>query len=422
MSDVLKMETSSSSWTKRDYLHIVLAVLIKFGDGVEIYLPGVITQLASCELGLSPLQEGFLAVILFVFFAVAIMTAVPLSNRFGERFILLLSLYTSILFAVLCAVVPNYWTLLLSRALIGLCVGLNSATIGVFISKNASSKEVATLSSFIQGSIAFTLGGGWVSILGWLILDIVSWREFVLYTSIPVFLPPIIMLHLLIKDDPASDSTTLTETDRLIEQKVTTVSNFTTRVIKAALFVSSNVCIGYGSIILLPSVIRSYKEDSLDLVDGATELDRCQTAVQGNDLLIIAAVTGGSNVIGRPLGYLLRKIIPFRALQSVVALITALSYGILLANPGLAIASVLMGIGKLSYSIQGAEASILPFDLAYFGSTYFALGAGIVSSTGMLGAILGTSLAAFCAPNVAVLVTLMISITQVIVICAMTDR
>ena len=88
----------------------------------------------------------------------------------------------------------------------------------------------------------------------------------------------------------------------------------------------------------------------------------------------------------------------------------------------MAIASVLMGIGKLSYSIQGAEASILPFDLAYFGSTYFALGAGIVSSTGMLGAILGTSLAAFCAPNVAVLVTLMISITQVIVICAMTDR
>ena len=39
--------------------------------------------------------------------------------------VLLLSLYTSILFTLLCAIVPNYTTLLLSRALVGLCVRLN---------------------------------------------------------------------------------------------------------------------------------------------------------------------------------------------------------------------------------------------------------------------------------------------------------
>ena len=250
-----------SPWTRKDILNIVLAALIKFGDGVEIYLPGVITQRASCELGVSQFQEGLLAVILFVFYALAILTAVKLSKIFGERMVLLLSLYTSILFAVLCALVPNYWTLLLSRALIGLCVGLNAATIGIFVSKNASSPEVANLSAFIQGSIAFTLGGGWVSILGWLLLDILDWRKLVLCTSIPVFVPPIIMLHCCITDgkewkrictDGCSDALP-TESDPLLGEKEEddTVPNFVPRVIRAALFVSTNVCIGYGSICLL---------------------------------------------------------------------------------------------------------------------------------------------------------------------------
>jgi MFS family permease len=468
----------SNPWTKRDCLHIVLAVMIKFGDGVEIYLPGVITQTASCELGVTKTQEGFLAVILFVFFAGSILMAVPLCRQFGERIILLLSLYTSILFAVLCALVPNYWTLLVSRALIGLCVGLNASTIGVFLAKNASSREVANISSFIQGSVAFTLGGGWVSIFGWLILDLVGWRNFVLFTSIPVFLPPILMLHCCIKDEhnlktrkvlddkcrysssecsrasspeskrsmssesrrtKSSESCELsaTESDYLLEKKFTAVPNFAARVFKAALFVACNVCIGYGSIILLPAVIRSYKEhehfdyhherdiriEPADPTDATNAIDtRCQSVVQGSDLLIVAAVTGGANVIGRPLGYIFRKIISFRVLQSLVAVTIALSYGLMITTPSLAVSSLLMGLAKLGYSIQGAEASVIPFDASYLGYDGLTLGAGIVSSSGMIGAILGTSLAAFLVPHIAVIVTLAISVTQILVICFMSER
>ena len=57
----------SNSWTKQDYLMVSLAVMIKIGDGVEAYLPGVITQKVSFELGISDFQEGLLAVILYLF-------------------------------------------------------------------------------------------------------------------------------------------------------------------------------------------------------------------------------------------------------------------------------------------------------------------------------------------------------------------
>ena len=419
-----------TTWTKSDYVNLILGSLIKFGDGVEIYLPGVITQKVSCELGVTGPQESILAVILYVFLAVSVITSIPLSKKFGERNVLLISLYMSILFAVLCALVPNYWTLLVSRALIGICVGLNMATVGVFTSKHASSEEVADATAFVTGSVALTIGSGWISILGWLLLDTIDWRNFVLVTSIPIFAPPILMLHCCatrarVTDEKHATSTPSTsqqsESAILLERKSSTGSSFAFKVIKASLFVSFNVYVGYGSIILLPSVIRGYKHvDENDTTFRA--IRKCKEVVQGNDLLIIALVTGGANVIGRPLGYFLRKHISFRVLQSTLALANALSYGIMLFNPGLVLASVLMGVGKLSYSIQGAEASILPYDLSYFGSANFELGAGIVMSSAMAGSVLGTSLAAFLAPNAAVFATCIISVPQIVLICFMSER
>ena len=103
-------QPSKAKWTKQDYVNVLLAMLIKFGDGVEIYLPGVIVQTVSCELGVSFFQEGILAVVFYLVQSVAQMSAVPLAKRFGDKFTLLFSLYSSIIFTVVCALVPNYYT------------------------------------------------------------------------------------------------------------------------------------------------------------------------------------------------------------------------------------------------------------------------------------------------------------------------
>ena len=68
-------------WTVKDYQLLAFNLLIKFGDSVEIYLPGVITQKVSYELNLSKTQEGFLGVTLYITMAASILIAAPFSDR-----------------------------------------------------------------------------------------------------------------------------------------------------------------------------------------------------------------------------------------------------------------------------------------------------------------------------------------------------
>ena len=68
-------------WTKRDLMLLALNILVKFGDGVEIYLPGVITQIVSCQMKLTSLQEGILAITLFVTMGTTVFVTAFLTDR-----------------------------------------------------------------------------------------------------------------------------------------------------------------------------------------------------------------------------------------------------------------------------------------------------------------------------------------------------
>ena len=46
-------QQTTARWSKQDYIYLTFASLVKFGDSVEMYLPGVVTQKVSCELGVS---------------------------------------------------------------------------------------------------------------------------------------------------------------------------------------------------------------------------------------------------------------------------------------------------------------------------------------------------------------------------------
>ena len=414
----------SVTTSEKDYLLLLLVVLIKLGDSIEVYLPGVITQQASCELCVSDFQEGLLAVIFYIFFAIAILMACPVSTRLGERMTMILSLYMSIVFAILCAIVPNYYTLILSRALTGMCVGLNGCTSGVFFAKFASSKEVVTKGSFLFEALTFPVGGTWVSILGWLFLDVVGWRVFVLLTSIPLFIPPLIMLHCCFKDQEQhgdlkiDEGSTSGETDKLV--KSGNVPNFAARVTRSSLFMFSNLCIGYSTIILAPWIIRIYKIDQ-----GAQDdviFEKCEEVVQDTDFLILAVVIGVSNIIGRLLGIFLWDRVKFLFFQSSVTVVVALSFGILLLKPSFLVSMVFLGLSKFCYSMQGAEIAVLHYDYDYFGKLKFELGSYLSSASSVVGAVVGTSLSAFLDPYIALIVLLLIACSEVVLICFMRER
>ena len=108
----------------------------------------------------------------------------------------LISLYLSSISTIVFAIVANYIELLLSRALLWFSIGLNFAVHCVMIAQLISNKAFLD-DIVIISSLMYSVGGAWfTSVLGYLLLDVVGWRIFILLTSLPFFIPPIIMLHL----------------------------------------------------------------------------------------------------------------------------------------------------------------------------------------------------------------------------------
>ena len=80
--EALSCEEEKPKWTTKDYQLLLFNLLVKFGDSVEIYLPGVITQKVASELNLSKIQEGFLGVTMYITMAAAILVVAPISDRY----------------------------------------------------------------------------------------------------------------------------------------------------------------------------------------------------------------------------------------------------------------------------------------------------------------------------------------------------
>ena len=133
-------------------------------------LPAVITQQVSCELGLSHDQKLILAIVQYGTAAISSIRMIPFLRKLPRRPVILFSLYISICGAILCATVPNYSTLLLSRIIFGIAFAINIPPITIYISELSPNRYYFVLATVLTG-IGWTAGGGWCGILGYLFLE-----------------------------------------------------------------------------------------------------------------------------------------------------------------------------------------------------------------------------------------------------------
>ena len=407
-SGLASVELRSLVWTKKDLHLTVLKTMITFGDAVEIYLPGVITQCASTELGVSATQEGLLGIILYLCLALSYFILPLIKNRVPRKHALLISLYTSILATVISSVVGNYWTLLASRALLGFCIGLNMSVAGVFFTEEISNYAMYNVGNLL-GLFAFTLGGGWVAVLGYLALSKIGWRYFIVCTSIPIFLPPIFILHCVLRKETIGDDN---ENQSLIstDSKVIEVKGFWGRLIKGSIVNFINTLQGWGSILLIPALLTYRDKSNSDLT-------------QDQELLILALLYGGAKMLGRILGVFLLKYVRFRILQPLLSLVIASCYLALVIEPSSLIVTVVsMGIANMAFCVTRCELTLMEFDKHYFGSERLVLAAGVMAGCAMLGAAVGATSAAFLSVTTSVKCTFALSCVQVLAFCSITER
>jgi hypothetical protein len=314
---------------------------------------------------------------------------------------------------VACAIVANFATLLVSRALIGLSVGLNVLH-GVLIGKLGSKKAIIDNIVVISG-LMFSFGAVWSAVLGYLLLEEMGWRTFILVTSLPVFIPPIVILHCYLEE--GTNSGPEEEREEIMKKETqATVPNYAARIAKLSLFNVIYSFLGWMTILLVPNLIQMFK-----IKEVGPNSDCSVTATHGVDFLLLALVSFAA-LPGRILIHYVRKKISFRKRQVVVALLNLGCFVGLLLQENLAVVVTFNFVLKLLYGATSNDNAYIVYgDESYFGTDGFALGSGIVKATGKVGAVIGLALVAFTPPFYVMISASVVSALQIPVVFSMTE-
>jgi hypothetical protein len=260
----------------------------------------------------------------------------------------------------------------------------------------------------------YSLGGVWSALLGYLLLEEMGWRTFVLVTSLPVFIPPIIMLHCYLQEETCSELQEERE-EIMTKETQTTDPNYAARIAKLGIL--SGICyfLGWMTILLVPSLIQMFK-----IKEVGPGSDCSLTATHGVELLLLGLVTFAS-IPGRILIHYARKNISFRKRQVLVALLNMGCFVGMILQENLAVTVTTNFVIKLLYGVTVMECNYISYDESYFEPAVFALGSSIAMASGMMGGVIGLALVAFTPPFYVMVSASVVSAFQILVVFSMAE-
>ena len=239
---------------KIGYLAVVVITLAKLGDSVELFIPSVITQKVTCELHLSEKQEHILALALYLSLSISIILSIFLANVLGRRPIIIFALYLSVIVSILAAIVPNYATLLLSRVAMGVSVGINYTPMSIYMAEICPDKAFLSFAITVT-SLGYSFGGGWAGTLGYILLEPLGWRWFMLVSSLLLFIPAIVAFYFWL---PRTGSSKESQEIETVVNILTSKMSMNLRIVKIALYVTTRAVPYLGAILLLPEILQQH--------------------------------------------------------------------------------------------------------------------------------------------------------------------
>ena len=352
---------------KLHYLALVSVTLAELGDSVEFMIPAVITQLVSCELGLFKQKEQMLALVLFISAAFCSIATIPFLKRFPRKPIILFSLYLSVISSVVCAVMPDYTSLIVSRILLGMTIAVSMTPLSVYLSEISPNQEFYALATVVK-SIGYSTGGGWCGIISYLFLERIGWRWFVLLTSVPIFLFPIIAFQFILPESKKSlqeSKQEKTNKDQVTTRKLSMVL----RILKLSILNALRVFPYVGGILLLPAI---FKEDNKRYGRGGP----CNT-IHGTQFLVVSLLFGVCHIIGKVVGYTVNKLtavvsfILFSISTTTAALVTLFNLD------RVAVLVVCLCVVQISLPALSTELDILSYDSFFFTKSYLPVASAV---------------------------------------------
>ena len=405
---------------KSDVLVLICSTCVCFADSVEFITPGAITQLVSCELKLTETEEFILAMSLYLALLISSVATKYLITILDRRKIMLVSLYAVVVVTVLCAVVPNYSTLLVSRILIGLGVGVNITALGIYVAEMVVDRKMYVLTMSCSAT-ATSVGGAWIGILAYFVLERLGWRVFIVLTSLPFFLPQIIILQFILPDSQiqeksSSESTSVEESCDKIEEEANANQYSDTDVrwflVKASTLAFIQTLIGFGAIILMPSFTQAHNISHKVNVECGR--------MYGPQFLYFTMIFGLCHAAGRFLSYIFQdRINTILQLTVIHAVAIAASVVMVIWDTNLTVLMIAEGFTQVYNAFIGSMVFILTHTLSIVGMQNIPLSAALLNGCGFLGVLVGTSLAAGLFYTVVLKINLVLSIISIPIIISL---
>ena len=397
----------------KDGVLALTTILICMAEGVEVYLPGTISQEISCDLNLSHTETGLVECSIYFGSTVAGLACSRIVTRLGNRLPLLASCYLSIISTFVSAFSYNLVALIVARIFIGLCTGVCLTTNGLFMSERIINRNLYEWMAFIT-STAFCFGAGWVALLAQLFLKALGWQYFLLITSVPLFIPPIVILHTVFPESSGGSERNTDKDNKLIEIKedkssiisLVTFSKLT--YLTAVLSLASEIHAG-STVIFLPHLIKRYNTAT---VGSSSDPSSCKTNIHGNQFLTLIAVNFGAVLGGKLTGYWLYTRVTFKYSLFLAGLFSSASYSAFLVTYDIRWIVIAFGVIKFIFGICSCQLRLIKYDSSLFREGELIRSCSVITSAVQLGLLSGAVLTGFTAPLVTTIVCLIAGLTE----------
>ena len=280
---------------------------------------------------------------------------------------------------------------------------MNLTSSGLLFANGASCQKVYLQGTFVW-VIAMAIGSAWVGVLGYFVLGYLSWREFVLLTSIPLFVPPILLLHFSVTEDVQGNSEAIEESQGILESNATAAPKDagkfpTLRVVKLSACYFLTAFSVYGLIILWPALLRSVNRSQ-----GIDEEDPCATVVRGSNFLQLALINIGI-LGGAILGGWLHDRFPFRVVYPTLAAVATAGFVLLFLHQDGYWTLILIGFTmNVLMHIEDTEIVFIQYDISFFGRENMNVASSVVLAAEQFGSVFGVSCASFLSPGLEVFI------------------
>ncbi|KAI3386484.1 hypothetical protein SNEBB_003771 [Seison nebaliae] len=199
--EIREIENEEISFGLFQWLLLIASGMVNASDAIELISISYILPIIQCDFNFQPREKAYSVTYLFIGMMIGGLTWGLLSDIYGRRRMLILSLILNAIFALLSAFPLTYFTFCIFRFFCGIGIGGNIPIIWTYYAEFLPVKHRVNMLSGLA-SIWF-IGAGYVAGMARLILSnsiqisfIKNWRFFMFVCSIPSFLTIIIFLVL----------------------------------------------------------------------------------------------------------------------------------------------------------------------------------------------------------------------------------